>query len=185
VQTWTSPATWWTLDGNQGQIRIEALPFTLNCRSGLARESRCDQQQPAFLARRQQHRAFDASTRLEQPRSAAVAAGLTTFQSSNFHYFLGVRRHDGAHELFLEQVRDGHATELVRAPLAAGHSHVVLGVEQQGSQLGFYFESGDERAWLKRDADATVLSTQVAGGFVGATLGIHARTANAAPTAIN
>jgi len=163
VRVRTSPTEWWTLEGS-GQIRLNALPITLS-----------EKQQPAFLARRQQHRAFAASTRLELPQTESVSAGLAAFQSSDFNYFLGVRRVASGHKVFVEQVRDGNTAELARAELGAGSTHIVLGLEQEGARLGFYFQTGDEREWLKRDADATLLSTQVAGGFVGATVGIHAR----------
>lgn len=164
VRVRSSPTEWWALDSDKGQIWLDALPIALS-----------EKQQPAFLARRQQHRAFDAATRMELPRSEAVAAGLAAFQNSDFHYFVGVRRNKDAHEVFLEQVRDGARTELARTGLGEGHSHVVLGVEQQDARFGFYYELGGERQWLQRDVDATLLSTQVAGGFVGTTLGIHAR----------
>ena len=164
VRVRTSPSKWWALDSDQGRIRLDALPVALS-----------EKQQPAFLARRQQHRAFDASTRLELPVDTGVDAGLAAFQNADFHYFLGVRRSDDGHELFLEQVRAGKTSTLAHAALATGAAHIVLGVEQEGAYLNFYFQTGDDRNWLIRDADATLLSTQVAGGFVGASLGIHAR----------
>jgi alpha-N-arabinofuranosidase len=164
VRVRTSPTEWWALDADSRQIRLDALPIAL-----------IERKQPAFLARRQQHRAFDASTRLELPQAAGVSAGLAAFQSAEFHYFLGVRRVSDGHEIFLEQVRDGETNELAQAALGEGSAQIVLGVEQEGARLGFYYQLDGEREWLKRDADATVLSTQVAGGFVGATLGIHAR----------
>jgi alpha-N-arabinofuranosidase len=164
VRVRTSPTEWWALDADSRQIRLDALPIALS-----------ERKQPAFLARRQQHRAFDASTRLELPQAAGVSAGLAAFQSAEFHYFLGVRRVSDGHEIFLEQVRDGETNELAQAALGEGSAQIVLGVEQEDARLGFYYQFDGEREWLKRDADATVLSTQVAGGFVGATLGIHAR----------
>jgi alpha-N-arabinofuranosidase len=164
VRVRTSPTEWWETDRTNGQIRLQALPIALR-----------EKVQPAFLARRQQHRAFEASTRVELSRDNGVAAGLAAFQSSDFHYFLGVRRIDDVHEVFLEQVRDGNTAELARATLGERPTHIVLGVEQEGARLGFYFQTGPEREWLKHDADATLLSTQVAGGFVGTTVGIHAR----------
>jgi beta-xylosidase len=164
VRVRTSPTKWFELDSALGELRLAALPIPLS-----------EQVQPAFLARRQQHRAFEASTRMELPRSDDVSAGLAAFQSSTFHYFLGVRRDAGGYELFLEQVRDGKTTELARTALADDLSHIVLGLEQHGAELDFYYLLGDQRQWLMRNVDASLLSTQVAGGFVGATLGIHAR----------
>jgi alpha-N-arabinofuranosidase len=47
---------------------------------------------PSFLARRQQHLSFDASTSMQLPATGHVAAGLAAFQNENYWYFLGARR---------------------------------------------------------------------------------------------
>ena len=132
---------------------------------------------PAFYARRQQHQVFQASTAMELP-APGVAAGLAAFQGETHWYFLGVRRAgegDGA-EVFLEKKAGGEVEVVARqdAPAAA---QLTLHIEGNEGTYGFGFDAGDGKGlqWLVRDADGTVLSTDVAGGFVGATLGPHAR----------
>ena len=132
---------------------------------------------PAFYARRQQHQVFQASTAMELP-APGVAAGLAAFQGEAHWYFLGVRRAgegDGA-EVFLEKKAGGEVEVVARqdAPAAA---QLTLHIEGNEGTYGFGFDAGDGKGlqWLVRDADGTVLSTDVAGGFVGATLGPHAR----------
>ena len=44
----------------------------------------------------------------------------------------------------------------------------------QGRDYSFYYDVGGWQPLLKND-DGSILSTEVAGGFVGATLGPHAR----------
>ena len=58
----------------------------------------------------------------------------------------------------------------------------TLHVEGNEGVYGFGFDAGDGKGvqWLLRDADGTILSTDVAGGFVGATIGPHARDERAA-----
>lgn len=161
----TSERQWFALDAAAGLIRLEALPVSL-----------ADKAQPAFLARRQQHLEFAASTRLELPRRAGISAGLAAFQSSDFHYFVGVRKDGAAHSVFVEETRDGRTSVVASRSLAADAGGIVLGLGQSGATLDFHYATdGGEPSWLLRGADATLLSTQVAGGFVGVTLGIHAR----------
>jgi alpha-N-arabinofuranosidase len=75
----------------------------------------------------------------------------------------------------LQEVREGTPKTLAGQTLTLPAGHVVLGIEQAGARLGFFFEPEPGRqTWLIRDVDARLLSTQVAGGFVGATIGIHA-----------
>jgi xylan 1,4-beta-xylosidase len=53
---------------------------------------------------------------------------------------------------------------------------VALKIAGDEGRYAFGFDAGDgDWQWLVEDADGTVLSTEVAGGFVGATLGPHAR----------
>jgi alpha-N-arabinofuranosidase len=87
-----------------------------------------------------------------------------------------VQRSGTSFRLSLQEVREGRTRTLAAETVTLPASHVVLGMEQAGARLGFYYapESG-RQTWLIRNVDARLLSTQVAGGFVGATIGIHAR----------
>lgn len=132
---------------------------------------------PAFLGRRQQHLRFEASAAMSRP-GPGVAAGLAAFQSEAYWYFLGVRSlPDERLSLFLE-VRDGGgstrivATREVRAPDA-----LRLKIDGNEGDYAFSFDTGDGQGWqlLAGKVDGTVLSTDRAGGFVGALLGPFAR----------
>jgi alpha-N-arabinofuranosidase len=163
----TSPQEWLTWNPASGSVMLDALPVAL-----------ADQAQPAFLARRQQHLDFAASTRMELPHAAGIVAGLVAFQGPDFHYFFSVRKADGGFRVELQEVRAGTPATLASEAWAATGAYVVLGMEQEGGRLGFYYAAAADparKAWLIRDVDARLLSTQVAGGFVGATIGIHAR----------
>lgn len=136
---------------------------------------------PSFLARRQQHLAFDASLALELPAQAGTAAGIAAFQNETHWYFLGVRRSDdGRAEAFLEK-RAGDSTQTVaRAPLAADAATLKLKIEGDAGAYAFGYDAdGQGWRWLRRDEDGTLLSTTVAGGFVGTMLGPYARAEGA------
>ena len=106
-----------------------------------------------------------------------VAAGLAAFQGDTHWYFLGVRRAGDGAEVFLEKkAGEGEPQVVARQAIAAADA-LTLHVDGNQGTYGFGFDAGDGQGvqWLVRDADGTILSTDVAGGFVGATLGPHAR----------
>ena len=130
---------------------------------------------PSFLARRQQHIAFEASTALAIPDDPGTVAGIAAFQSEKHWYFLGVRRAGRGATVFLEK-RAGKAVEtLATAKIAPGEA-LKLKVAGNGGAYSFAHDAdGKGWKWLVRGDDGTILSTEVAGGFVGATVGPYAR----------
>jgi len=163
---------WFDLAAQPGRLAIHPLRERLDTLGN-----------PSFLARRQQHLVFEASTALDLPASG-IAAGLAAFQSEQYWYFLGVRRaaREGA-EVFLEKKAGDGASEIVAMREAGVAGALKLKVEGNEGAYSFAFDAGDGQGWqwLARDVDGTVLSTDVAGGFVGATLGPHARDERRAP----
>jgi alpha-N-arabinofuranosidase len=160
----TSEREWFSIDAGAGVLELEALPVSLQ-----------EKTQPAYLGRVQQHLEFVASTRMELPRTDGVTAGLVAFQSSDFHYFLGVHRSAGSYEIFLREVRAGSEKVVARASFTSSDPWIVLGLDQEKAQLSFFYQlSSSESQVLISGVDARLLSTQVAGGFVGTTLGLHA-----------
>ena len=132
---------------------------------------------PAFLARRQQHPTFEASTVLQMPVEAGTEAGIAAFQNETHWYFLGVRRKGEGIELFLEKSGgDGQAYRRDHGRCRRADT-LKLKIAGDGGDYSFGFDAGKGWQWLKQDEDGTVLSTDVAGGFVGAVLGPHARIA--------
>jgi alpha-N-arabinofuranosidase len=130
---------------------------------------------PSFLARRQQHTSFEASTAFTLPRTGPVAAGLVAFQSEDFWYFLGARRAGREVEVFLQR-RSGHATEMVATRLLPAHASLTVKIRGDGGAYSFlYAVDGEPWQTLRENEDGTILSTDVAGGFVGAMVGPFAR----------
>ena len=137
--------------------------------------------QPSFIARRQQHAWATASTAMRyRPVAPGDKAGIVAFQSSDAYYFLGVTLAGGRRVVELERRSGPHlaATTAVvaSAPLEASpDSTLYLRVVARGSRYDFWYATrpGDW-ALLKGNADGTILSTRLAGGFVGALLGLYA-----------
>lgn len=128
---------------------------------------------PSFLARRQQHTTFDATTSLQLPREG-VAAGLAAFQSEEYWYFLGARRAGGQIELFLEKCAAGKVTTIATSRIGSRRA-LQLRISGDGGRYDFSFDAGNGWHVLVENDDATILSTEVAGGFIGATVGPYAR----------
>lgn len=154
---------WADLASNPGRLTIHPLDEKLDT-----------PRNPSFLARRQQHLVFEASTSLEPPRKQGTAAGIAVFQNEQHGYFFGVRHEHGKLELFLEKDGGKGPATIATTRLEAG---AQLGLKIAGNEgaYSFGYDAGEGWRWLVRDDDATILSTDVAGGFVGATLGPYAR----------
>jgi xylan 1,4-beta-xylosidase len=130
---------------------------------------------PSFLARRQQHLAFEASTSLTVPDDAGTEAGLAAFQNENHWFALAARRVGDGVELTLRKRQKDTTGTLASTTLPAKTKELKLKVQANGGRYAFAYDSGSGWTWLKQDVDGTVLSTDVAGGFIGATVGPYAR----------
>lgn len=131
---------------------------------------------PSYLGRRVQHPRFAAATALEVPTESGVSAGLAVVQSERFHYYAGVKRGADGPVLFLERFRGTESGILTTITLPRAKT-VMLRVIVHDAKCSFDYAT-DEVLWepLATGLDATILTTEVAGGFVGATVGLHART---------
>jgi alpha-N-arabinofuranosidase len=156
--------TWWHQTG--GQLSLTPRNDTLSGKG-----------QPSFLGRRLQHARFETSTALEVPATTGVSAGLVAFQSETHHYYFGVRRTAEGLRVFLERL-NGQEPELVAsAAVVPDTKRLTLRLIGEDRILSFsYATNGENWKTLVPDADATVITTQAAGGFVGAVVGLHTRT---------
>ncbi|WP_425600226.1 glycoside hydrolase family 43 protein [Lysobacter arenosi] len=156
---------WADLAAKPGQLAIHPLAEGLNTLRN-----------PSFLARRQQHLAFESSTALTVPVEAGTEAGIVAFQNERHWYFLGVRRAGAGLELFLQRSSDGKAS-IVATKAIANAKTLKLKITGDSGAYSFGFDAdGKGWQWLRRNEDGTILSTDVAGGFVGAVVGPYART---------
>ena len=156
---------WVDLTSHAGQLALSPLTEALDTRVN-----------PAFLARRQQHAKFEASTALQVPVDAGTEAGIAAFQNETHWYFLGVRRKGKQSELFLEK-SDKTGRRIVATATLPDSESLKLKIAGDSADYSFGFDAGEGWQWLKQAEDGTVLSTDVAGGFIGAVVGPHARIA--------
>jgi xylan 1,4-beta-xylosidase len=162
----TPVSNWVDLAQRPGWLTVHALHVGLDSLQNMS-----------FLARRQQHQTYDASTELEaRAYPGQVSAGLVAFQNQNYWYFLGIRQRAQGLEVFLEK-RAGKETQTVAtAQVTGGVERIKLRISAHAGDYSFYFDAGGT-CWmpLKEHQDGSILSTDVAGGFVGAMVGPYAR----------
>jgi alpha-N-arabinofuranosidase len=155
---------WFDLRRTRGSLMLEPQRTRLDERGN-----------PSFLGRRQQHLVFDASAGMTPPAKPGAAGGLVAFQNETHWFFFGVRRTTGGVEVFLEK-RRGERSSIVATAQLEPRGDVRLRISGQERAYSFFYADG-EGGWnaLKEGEDGSTLSTEVAGGFVGATLGPYAR----------
>ena len=169
---------WMTMRG--AKVRIEGGELTL----APAQDGLGDFGRPAFAARRLQHADAIVTTELRFSPREGEMAGLAAVQNDAYFLALAVTRHDG-HDLIRVARRAGAAeprdgVTIVQRPIVPGRS-IRLRMTVHGGRCDFAI--GDRGGWttIAHDVDATNLSTERAGGFVGTMIGPFAQRARADP----
>lgn len=130
---------------------------------------------PSFVGRRQQHIDFAASTFMEfTPLNDKEEAGVVLLQSNDFHYrFVCTRKGDG-NVICLVKCAGGQVEVLKEQPIHG--TKITLKVAAIGQDFSFYYrcEGSEEFKPLIENVDGRILSTDVAGGFVGTEMGLYA-----------
>lgn len=154
----------WSLTERSGHLRLRLRPQTIS-----------EWSNPSFVGRRQQHFHFAARTHMEfTPRQSHECAGLVVLQNNDFQYRCVVTLNEAGHCVTrLIQRQAGHETQLAEQPIEPGR--VYLKVEAHEQDYRFYVANVPEQ-WqpLGATVDGRILSTTLAGGFVGAMLGLYA-----------
>ena len=106
-----------------------------------------------------------------------MSAGLAAFQNEQHHFYMGVRRDGGEWSIFLEEAAGSEPEVIAEQALQPDDSNaIVLRVEAGGRPYAFSYRfDGGDWITLAEDLDGSILSTHVAGGFVGSYVGLHAR----------
>jgi alpha-N-arabinofuranosidase len=138
---------------------------------------------PSFLGRRQLHIDANAETVVSfEPRHDGDRAGLAVFQNDDYWAFIGIGMQDGKRVVVLE-ARSGHdqparGVVIASVPLTAPASAKMrFRIVARGADYRFgYAVDGQPYTELGR-IDGHMLSTRTAGGFIGATFGPYAYSA--------
>jgi xylan 1,4-beta-xylosidase len=126
---------------------------------------------PSFVGRRQQHIDFTAQASFEFTPQANECAGLVLIQNNNFH-FRFVVTYENNNIICLIRRSHGKDETLATQHLPVGHYTLKVTAHEQN--YNFYFSTNDKWYALAENVDGRILSTPVAGGFVGAYIAVYA-----------
>ena len=138
------------------------------------------------LFHRQQHDAFTFTTSMTyKPRSEKDMAGITCLQNEGSNYVFGITKIGNDYMLLLERNwwpgRQGEKfSEIIATTKIDVKKPIQLQVTAEGDQYEFkYAIDGGEFENLGGTVSGDILSTNVAGGFTGAMIGLYATSGNA------
>ena len=164
---------WWDFTTAPGALTLRARPQHLG-----------EPAQPSFVGRRQQHQRATATTAMRYaPAKSGDVAGLVAFQNDWHFYLLGVSLDDEGRPAVRLWRRAGKMAEANGTLVAStpvrieDDAPIFLRIVARGGRYDFFYATRPDR-WtrLHGDDDATILSTEKAGGFVGTLLGLYAYT---------
>lgn len=163
---------WWQL--RSGTLVLSAIPRNL-----------FDIDNPAYIGRRQQHTAFEAQTKVSFiPTSENELAGIVCYQNETHHFVLG-KTHIGNKDVIVLNRAENEDKRIAQLDIPEQYRNqpVCLRVIGNGAAYSFAASFDEGQSWqtVAKDIDAKNLSTQVAGGFVGSTIGVYATSAHKIP----
>lgn len=131
------------------------------------------------LLHRQQHNAFSAKVTLKfNPLTSKDFAGITCLQSESFNYIFGITKKENKTYLLLVRTEKGISKVLESKEITAG-SPITLQVAADGDNYQFsYAQNGTSYQTMGGIVSGDILSTNVAGGFTGALIGLYATADN-------
>jgi alpha-N-arabinofuranosidase len=166
----TPPDEFMSLTERPGYLRLRLRPQKMS-----------EQTNPSFVGRRQQHIHFTAQAKFDfVPQNENECAGLTLAQNNNFHFLFVVTRES---ETIVRLIKRAHGVEetLVERPVHAGEMYLKVETHEQDYHFYFANQPGEWQS-IAENVDGRILSTPVAGGFVGAYIGMYASSNGEAST---
>jgi xylan 1,4-beta-xylosidase len=164
----------WSLSARPGYLRLRLRP---ECLMDLAN--------PSFVGRRQQHIRFAARAALEfKPRQDYECAGVVLLQNNDFHFRFVITGGEATSVRLVKRSAPNPVllgssipagTDVTLEELPVKGNRFYFKVEADGQAYSFYIATEPE-AWqpVAEGVDGRILSTPLAGGFVGAYIGMYA-----------
>ncbi|WP_211345655.1 glycoside hydrolase family 43 protein [Paraflavitalea soli] len=149
-------------------VRIKPYPVTIKAT-----------EPTSTLFLRQQHAHFEATVQLQyKPASEKDLAGIVCYQKETFQYVFGITKKGNDDYVVLERTENGKSTVVASEKITLGNA-LQLKVAAQGDAYTFsYSTNGQAFTALGGTVSGDILSTDVAGGFTGALIGLYATSAN-------
>jgi len=168
----TVKESWYSLSKKKGFLQLNVRPQTVG-----------GSMNPSYVARRQQHTNFTASTALSfKAQNESEKAGLLCFMQENYFYFLAVSKEKDQNVVQLYQSSSNKADSnqmilLASQNLSKANNIVYLQARGKADNYSFYYSTDNKNWRFLKEVDGKLLSTKVAGGFggnfVGVTIGMY------------
>jgi len=159
----TPREAFYSLTDRPGYLRLRLRPATLE-----------EVAQPSFIGRRLQHFSFRASTQLAfKPQQTGEVAGIVLLQNQNYHYRFEYGQYGDATEIRLLKRKNGVTRILASQAYIGGQVQLQVQADEQDYRFSFRADDTSEWVTLMEQADGRILSTDVAGGFTGAYMGMY------------
>ncbi len=155
---------------------MEINPFSTNIK---------ERKPTSTLFHRQQHKTFSFTTTLEyEPKSEKDMAGVTAYQNENSNYVFGITKKGKENYLVLQKNskpnwRGETVSEIIATEPIDLNGPIELKISAEGDKYQFsYAVNGSDFKTVGGTVSGDILSTDVAGGFTGALLGLYATSGN-------
>jgi xylan 1,4-beta-xylosidase len=130
---------------------------------------------PTFVGRRQEHLRVRIATRIDfAPAREGEEAGLVLYQAPRHRYELAVVRGANGREVRLRQTVGQYISTVTAAMPAPGTEPLVLQIDAEPTRYTFAWGPSPEHLQSIGSAETRLLSSEVAGGFVGTYVGMYA-----------
>lgn len=128
---------------------------------------------------RQQHNTFSFATTIDyKPASEKDLAGIVCLQNEKFNYVFGITKKGNDTYILLERTEKG-ASKIIASTKIDIRKPVRLQVKATGDSYQFSYSLNDtDFVNVGEAVSGDILSTNVAGGFTGALVGLYATSAN-------
>lgn len=134
---------------------------------------------PSYVCIRQKDSSFAFETALHLEGKENEQAGIALFQSTDYQYQYLAGTNGNATTLQIIKVEKGESTVVCEKTLDARYPDLILRLEADQQSLRFVYSTPEESSFTEvaSGLSAHILCTDIAGGFVGNTMGVYA-TAN-------
>lgn len=151
-----------------GKLTLKASPVNLDMTEG----------SPTFIARRQEHMNFTATTSVSlKQASANNEAGLSVYMYEKAHYDLFIKQNTDGKQSLVLRYRLGELNHIEKE-IPLNKTKVQLRVKGSNDFYSFEYATDGKNFKSIAKIDARYLSSETNGGFTGVMLGMYAVAAN-------
>jgi Beta-xylosidase len=169
----TPRGDWW--QQKDGKMAINAIARSVY-----------DMDNPAYIGKRQKHQVFDAETEFTfTPAGERDLAGMVYLQNELYNFVMGKTMENGKMVITLDRA-EGEIKRVATVPVPAGSEStpVRMKISVNKDKGSFYVSYDSGRNWqtIAKDVDVKNLSTEIAKGYQGSTIGMYATSAKVIPS---